>query len=372
MTLFTIKGAGMEFSINKTTFSEALSLVTSVVPERSARAIMQNLMLTGNSDNTITLSATDLEIGLKITLDVQDMKDPVSVLLPGSRLNALIKGTYADEVHISIVDNIAEIKTGKGRFQVPGADILDYPSIPDFKPEGAVFIHGDDFVEAVQKTVFATAKGDTRYALNGIYVSVNENGADFVASDTHRLSLIKKKIRNPDNSVFDGIILTKGMTTLSRLASGSDIVEINITANELQAKTANASLIIRKVEGMFPRYNDVIPAKSDSCVVVDREELMRGLHSIGLMTSDETKAVSFGVNEGFLEISASSENGEGTIRLDAETHGGAIDIKFNYTFLIDVLKNIGEDTVNIQYKDADNPARIDSGDFLYVIMPINR
>lgn len=362
----------MEFSINKSLFSESLSLVTSVVPERSARAVLQNLMLIGNADNTITLAATDLEIGLKISLEVSNLKEPASVLLPASRLNALVKGSYADELFIDIQDNRAEIKTKQGRFQIPGQDVIDYPSIPDFKAEGAVFIHGDDFVEAVQKTVFATAKGDTRYALNGIYAVIKEGHAEFVSSDTHRLSLVKKKIRNPDNSAFDGIILTKGMTTLSRLASGNDVVEINITDNEMLARTPNASIVIRRVEGMFPRYNDVIPPKSESHFTVAREELLRTLHSIGLMTSEESRSVILAVGNGSLNISASSENGEGNMRLDAEVVGTDIEIKFNYQFLIDVLKNLSDDTVTVQYKDADNPARIDAGDFMYVIMPINR
>lgn len=362
----------MEFTINKSTFSDALSLVTSVVPERSARAILQNLMLTGNDNSTITLSATDLEIGLKITQDVSEMQDPTAVLLPASRVNALVKGSFSDELHITIQDYKAEIKTRQGRFQVPGLDVMDYPSITEFAGEGAVFIHGDDFADAVQKTVFATAKGDTRYALNGIYLNINDATAEFVSSDTHRLSLVSKKIRNPDAVQAEGIMLTKGMTTLARLASGVDVVEMLITANEMLAKTSNATIIIRRVEGMFPRYHDVIPPKSDMHVTVKKDELLRSLHSIGLMSSDESKSVMLAVGESSLSLSASSENGEGNLTLDAETVGTPLEIKFNYTFLVDVLKNIGEDKVTIQYKDNDSPARIDAGDFMYVIMPINR
>ena len=362
----------MEFSINKSIFSEALSLIATVVPERSARAILQNMLLIGNADNTITLAATDLEIGLKMTIETLSMQEPGQVLLPASRLNALVKGSFADELHISIQDNRAELKTKHGRFQIPGLDVVDYPTIPDFKAEGAIFVHGDDLVDAVQKTVFATAKGDTRYALNGIYVNIGEHGAEFVASDTHRLSLVKKKVRNPDNSAFDGIILTKGMSILSRLAAGCDVVDINITANELLARTPSAEIIVRRVEGMFPRYNDVIPPKSESSFSVGRDELLRDLHSIGLMTSDESRAVLFQVESGVLTLSASSENGEGDIRIDAEIVGQDVEIKFNYVFLVDVLKNLDDDKVTVQYKDAENPARIDSGDFMYVIMPINR
>ncbi|MCC8190409.1 MAG: DNA polymerase III subunit beta, partial [Planctomycetes bacterium] len=352
----------MEFTIRKTVFSDALSLVTSVVPDRSARAVLQNLMLTGNPDGTLTLAATDLEIGLKISVETLSLTDPGAVLLPASRLTALVKGSYADEISMDIQDNRAELRTKQGRFQLPGQDIIDYPSIPDFKAEGAVYIHGDDFIDAVQKTIFATAKGDTRYALNGIYLTINEAQAEFVASDTHRLSLVKKKVRNPDNAAVDGIILTKGMTTLARLAAGNDVVEINITANELLARTPNASIVVRRVEGMFPRYNDVIPAKSDSSFSVNREELLRTLHTIGLMTSEDSKSVLFATREGMIDISASSENGEGNMHLDADVVGANVEIKFNYLFLVDALKTIADDTVTVQYKDSDNPARIDSGE----------
>ncbi len=362
----------MEFSINKSVFSEALSLVNTVVPERSARPVLQNLMLSGNDDNTITLSATDLEIGLKINLEVTNMQEPCQVLLPASRLNALVKGAYTDEIFMSVQENRAEIKTKQGRFQIPGLDITDYPTIPDFKADGAVVIHGDDFADAVQKTIFATAKGDTRYALNGIYLNISESSAEFVASDTHRLSLVKKKLKNPDNSAYDGIILVKGMSTLARLAAEKDVVEINLTPNEMLARTPNAILVIRKVEGMFPRYHDVIPAKSDNICTVDRNELMRALQNVGLMASDESKSVVFTITQSVLSLSANSENGEGNLNLDAEISGPDLEIKFNYTFLIDVLKNLSEDKVTIQYQDADSPARIDSGDFMYVLMPINR
>ncbi len=234
-----------------------------------------------------------------------------------------------------------------------------------------MFIHGDDFAEAVQKTVFATAKGDTRYALNGIYVSVSDNHAEFVASDTHRLSLVKKKIRNPDAVTADGIMLTKGMTTLARLAAGNDVVELVVTANEMLAKTPNAMLVIRRVEARCATRSRS-QRRTTRRILLQREEMLRSLHSIGLMSADESKSVLFSIANGMVNLSASSENGEGNLRLDAETTGDPIEVKFNHVFLVDALKNIAEDKVTIQYKDADNPARIDAGDFLYVIMPINR
>ncbi len=362
----------MEFTIQKNPFSDALSLLASVVPERSSKQILQNLKLTGNADSTITLSATDLEIGITQTLEVTDLKDPISVLLPASRLNALVKASFTEEFHIDIQDNRMEVKTKQGHFTLMGQDSTDYVTIPEFNPAGAVFMHGDDFADAVQKTVFATAKGDTRYALSGVYLNVSEQIADFVASDTHRLSLSKKKIRNPDQVAFDGILLGKGMNILARLAAGMEVVEIALTQNELLARTHNASLFIRRIDGMFPRYQDVIPPKRDSRFTVNKEELQRGLQQIGLTSPEESKSVLFRITAGNLCLSSQSDSGAGDLNIDAETTGEKVEIKFNYLFLLDAVKNIPEATVTVQFKDDDNPVRIDSGDFLYVLMPMNR
>ncbi|MDR1519672.1 MAG: DNA polymerase III subunit beta [Planctomycetota bacterium] len=362
----------MEFSIEKQAFSEALSQICGVVPERCARLILQNLMLTLNPDDTITLAGTDLEIGLKITLAVKQARDAGAILLPASRLNALVKGSLANELRLAAENNLAEISAKHGRFQLPGMETADYPAIPEIKDDGAIFIHGDDFADAVQKTVFATAKGDTRYTLNGIYMNIDGDAAEFVASDTNRLSYLKKAVRNPDHAKSGGILITKGMTTLARLAADSDALQIKFTENAMLAKTANAEIVIHLVEGIFPRYAEVIPPKSETSFTVGREELLLSLQSAGIMSPEEVKGVLFSLSPGRLDLSTSSDHGEADIGLDAELSGPEISIKFNYLFLIDVLKNLSDDKVVIQYTDGDKPVRIDSGDFMYVLMPINR
>ena len=361
----------MEFNITKSSFSEALSLICAITPDRSVRPILQNFKLVLNPDRSLVLSATDLEIGLSLSLRAEKAEGEGSVLLPATRLNNLIKGSVTKEISFKIDENQAEIRTDKGRFHIPGQETTDYPIIPDFKENGSFLMHGDEFSDAVQKTVFAAAKGDTRYALNGIFMNLFEEEIEFVASDTHRLSYIKKKIRNPDKVKSDGIIIIKGMTTLARLATSTDVIKIRLGDNELMAKTENAVLFVRRVEGIFPRYRDVIPAISDSKVSVNREELMNSLNSVGILSPEETHRVVMGLSAKQVFLSGNSDFGEGKIHLEAELEGPELEVKFNYLFLIDALKNMSTEKISLQYKDAGSPVRIDDGDFMYVIMPIN-
>lgn len=361
----------MEFTVNRMHFSETLSLINTIVPERSAKLVLQNFRLEGR-ENSIVLSATDLETNLVISLPVSVMKDPGQVLLPVSRLNSFIKTMTEDEITITVTDNQATVSGVRKNVLIPGMDVADYPMLSQFQEEGAILIHGEDIADAVQKTAFATSKGDNRYSLSGIFINIAGAKAEFVASDTHRLSLVTKKIRNTADTVCEGIFQLKGMSLLSKLAASSDIVTINITKEELQAKTDNAYISVRRVEGMFPKYQDVIPPKSDAYFVVGRESLQNALVGCGLFASEDSKSVEFGVSGNRVHLSTKSERGTGDMDIDAEVHGPDVDIKFNYIFILDVLKNIKEENISIQYQDEARPARIDSEDLMYVIMPINR
>ncbi|MDR2390064.1 MAG: DNA polymerase III subunit beta [Planctomycetota bacterium] len=362
----------MEFSIDKTAFSETLSLIVSVIPERSIRTVLQNLFLKGNADNTLTMRGTDLDIGLKITLDARNLREPGEILLPAMELNSRVKNSRGDELFFTIAEQRAEIRTNGGnRYTINGMGTDDYPIMPDVHEGGYIGMHGDELADAVQKTIFATAKGDTSYALNGVYVSFDGDSAEFVASDTSRLSRVKKDIKN-SGAKGTGIIIPKGMNILAHLASGLDMVELALTEKALMAKTPNAAVVVQLVEGVFPRYRDVIPAKSDCYFTVKREELLDILQSVAPFSTD-SRTVLFELHGESLFLSSKTGDGsEAHGGLAVEPHGPDIALGFNYNYIMDGLKHIGDETVSIQYKDANSPARIDSCGFLYILMPIQR
>ncbi|MDR1535679.1 MAG: DNA polymerase III subunit beta [Planctomycetota bacterium] len=361
----------MNFSVDKQEFSAALSLVCSVIPERSIRLILQNLLLKAESDG-ITLVGTDLEAGVRITLPGGRVESPGAVLLPAARLNSVVKGSLANELRISVENELAEITTRQGRFQIPGQADTDYPVFPEMGAGGAVFIHGDDFVDAVQKTAFATAKGDTRYALNGIYLDIGEDGLEFVSSDTNRLSHVRKSLRNPEKTAGNGILIPRGMAILAKMAAGRDVLQLKMGANDLLAKTENADMVIHRVEGVFPRYREVIPPPSDFSFTVNREELIATLQNAGAVSSPEFQTVKLALAGDHLNVTAKSDFGEANLNLDAELKGPELELRFNYVYLNEGLKNMRAEKIAVQYTNEKDPVRIEDGDFLYVLMPMDR
>lgn len=362
----------MKFSCSRAKLSEALSLIADVLPARAAKAVLQNVQLTGNADGTITLAATDLEIGLRYTLEVENLADAGTALLPGARLIGLVRDDWAETAHLAIEGDRAELRTENGTFHLVGGAGEDFPQIKQLEEKDAVEINGSDFAEAVRKTAFATARDETRFALNGILLSIDKGTAEFVASDTHRLSLVRKKVRNKGGAKTEAIIITKGMSTLAKLAESQETVRLQLTPHELIAQTANATLVTRLVDGQFPRYRDVIPKDLENKVTIARDMMMNTLRLVGQMTNEETRSVTLSSGDGKLLVSATgSEAGDGQVEIPAETEGkDELAISFSYIYVVDALRVLDTDKVTLLFRDSDSPARLDVDDFTHVIMPI--
>jgi len=361
----------MFFSCSRAKLEHALSLLHEVVPSRSSKPILQNVHIQGQDDSSILLSATDLEIGVRYRLEVDDLREPEGVLLPCSRFFGLVRDDWSETIAVHIENNRAEIQSQNGTFQLAGSPDAEFPPIGVLGEKDFVVISGQDVVDAIQKTLFATARSDTRFALNGILLGIDKTTVDFVASDTHRLSLVKKKVKNKGGVKSEAIIITKGMTTISKLASGQEEVRMRLTGHELIAETNAGTVVTRLVDGQFPRYRDVIPKDLGKRITVGKELLAKALRLGGQLTNEDTRSVSLAAGGDRLLVSITgSEVGEGKIEIDAHIEGGDCAAAFNYLYIVDVLRVLDDNEVTLQLQDSEHPARIDVGDFTHVIMPI--
>ena len=361
----------MHFSCSRAPLAEVLSTLTEIVPSRGTRPVLQNILLEGQADGEITLSATDLQIGMSQRLMVGELRDPERVLLPAARLYGIIRDEWADELTVDIKENRASITTTSGQFRLVGSAPEEFPALAGEEDTPEAHIAGSDIAEAVHKTAFATAHGDTRFALNGVFVCIEKGQIEFVASDTHRLSLVKKKIKNKAGENAQGIVVTKGMTTLAKVAAEQDDVALSMTPQQFIARTPTSRVVIRLVDGQFPRYRDVLPRDLGNTVTVNRELLIKTLRLGGQLSSEETRCVTFGAAANRLLLSVSGADvGEAKIEIDAKVVGGEVSASFNYLYVMDALRVMDDEEITLQLKDSEHPARIDVGDFTHIIMPI--
>lgn len=359
----------MKFTCRRDLLSENLALLSEVIPARGPKAILKNVLISG-SDGAIEMTGTDLEIGMKCTMQVDAMENPEKILLPAHRLAAIARDEWAETMTFAVEDNRAKITTENGMYSLAGEGSDEYQDIGSIPEEQVFSIRGAAIEDAIRKTAFAVSRTDTRFVLNGIYLELGKNKLTFASSDTHRLSAVTKDVDADDIKPTQCIATLKGMQTLSKIASGEDSIKMHLGDRSITAKTENITLICSLIEGQFPKYKDILPKERGKAVSFDREKMISTLRLGSQFSNEETQAISLEGTQTRLRVDVSGgESGEGCIEIDAECDT-SFSIKLNYQYLLDLLRIADDRQATLYVQDETHPLKFESLDFVHVIMPV--
>lgn len=379
---------------------DAINLVSGAVAARSPKPQLGCVKLVASKSGgagELTLSATDAEIALRLSISQVDVQKAGEVLIPADKLRAIVSAEDGEPTLTLESDGeMCSIKGADAHFKVYGYPAADFPPIPEFAdvvagkmdaPKAkAVLTHpAGSLSQLVARTLFATARETSRYAINGVLFKRDGKRLEMVATDGRRLALARAPLSGGDKDAkaVSCIIPSKGLGMLMKLISQHDEpVQIAITDAQIlfsfgtAASPGRAVLVSNLVEGSFPPYEDVIPKDQDKKVTFDRDVLASAVRRAALLTNEESRGVrmNFKGKDKLLELSSrAAEVGEAQIRCDlAGYDGDDVEIGFNPTFVTDALKVISEPEVIMELKAGNKPGLIKSGtDFMYVVMPVS-
>lgn len=361
----------MKFVCQRQMLQQALGVLNSVIPSHSIRPVLQNIRFEAIDDRTLVLSATDLDIGMTYTIDVDQLEDPETLVLPASKLNGIIREAWGDSIAFEIKDAKATILTERGRFNIIGEQGDDFPVIEQLDESKSIEIRAEDMLKAVSRVLFATARNEAMYSLAGVYVNIEGDTMEIVATDTHRLALSTKKLHTPAANPMKAIVLSKGMAELCKLLHNEEMIRVQITDTMFLARTSRATVVSHLIEGQFPRYKEVIPSGFEKSMTVKRDELMQALRQAALLTNEVTRAVKLTTMDKMVVIqSVAPEMGEAKIELDAEVVGEETTVSFNCQYISDMLKVLDCEMVTMQLRDKNSPGMVQTEDYIYVVSPI--
>jgi len=245
-------------------------------------------------------------------------------------------------------------------------------------PKADVFIEVDPdvFVSMVRRTTFAAAEERGRFALNGVFLTVDgKDDIEMVAADGARLALVTKKVSNPHSLSFDCIVNKKALEQAARLASLAESpVKVWVTERLFCAENERGFVCCLLIEGSFPDYKAILPREPAIRVELPRAQLANVVRRAGFLTTRDTRAVDFEFAKGLLTIrSESPDLGQSDLKLPIDYEGAAAEISLNPEFLEDMLQLVENDTVKMEITDRGSPCLIKSGfDFIYVVSPVVR
>lgn len=369
---------------------DAINLISGVVASRSPRPQLKCVKLTATKDGAagqLMLEATDAELSMTLLTERVDVEQPGEALIPADKLAQIVRAEENEPtLTLEVEGDTTHIRGADAHFQLRGFEAKDFPEVPGFSSTlsdaSSFTVKAGSLTDLVRRTLFAAARENSRYAINGVLVRREGKKLEFVATDGRRLAFCRTTLAE-EGEPITCIVPSKALTMLSKLVDDPDeVVTVSISDNQIVFAfsagdgTGRALIASNLVEGSFPPYEDVIPKGHDIKVTFERDVLSSAVRRAALLTNEESRGVRLAFTSGDKKLELSSrvpEMGEARIEVDLTSmDGDDLEIGFNPGFITDALRVIDDPQVMLELKAPNKPGLLRSGaDFVYVVMPVN-
>jgi len=360
----------MKFKVEKSKLITAIQTVQNVITSKSALPILSNILIEVQT-NTLKLIATDLDIGITCVIPV-DIQEAGAITVPAKRFSDIIKEFPMEMVNISTKkNNQVTIDAQMCQFKIMGLAKEEFPKLPEFKDQKVIKINQGVFKQMLSLTVFAVSLDETRYVLNGILFKINKGLFTLVATDGKRLAIAERKLAVESELEISMIVPLKTIQELNRNLKDEGELSLVVSSNQALFDLGSVGIVSRLIEGEFPDYKQVIPSASENKMKVDRDQFLLAVKRAALLATPDYQAVKLEIFKNKLVISKSTPDvGEFHEELAVEYQGKELVIGFNPVYLIDILKNLNEETVNLEMVDGEKPGVIRLSGYVYIVLPM--
>src|SRR6266566_2739244 len=366
----------MNLTVSKEQIINGLQAVQNVVSTRTTLPILSNVLLRAENDR-LEFTATDLDVTISCGVEAK-VKKPGASTVPVKKLFGIVRELTNVDIDLEVDEkNVCSIQSGASYYKINGLNAVEFPPLPNFKEEKKVVLPQETLKSMMKKTSFAISTDESRYVLNGIFISLKDHKMTMVATDGRRLALVDEEVDVSEKSQGEFIVPAKAVNELNRLLQDKGEVEIryadNQAAFELKDEKGFSILIITKlIEGSYPNYRQVIPAEAKERIALGREEFLHALRRAEIMTSEKQNSVKLNFGKNSLSITANSPDvGEARELLAINYKGKEMAIAFNPGYVIEPLNALTDDEVFLELIDELSPGVLKiNGPFLYVVMPM--
>jgi DNA polymerase III subunit beta len=353
-----------------------LQTVTRVASTRSAVQALSGVMISAQNGSTPELLATDMEIGLRVPLQAE-VSRPGAAVLPARLLLDVARSLPAEQLTMELrsAEQDVELICGPTTFHLRTLRAEDFPSLPTPSPDSRVVLPAEAFVQTVSRVARSASRDETRPVLTGILMSASGTELRMVATDSYRLSVKETTLDSALDGSLEANVPARALQELVRIAQPAmgDSVAVSVGQNQVIFELGDVVLSSRLIDGQFPNYRQLLPESVEHELRLASAELTDVVRRISLL-AQKNAPLRLSFSEGALTVSAQTPDvGEASESIPVPFHGEPFEIGFNPEFLRDGLESVESEELVLKLISPLRPGLIespDTGDFVYLIMPI--
>ena len=375
----------MELVIQQSDLAFAVAKAMGSVSAKSPMPLLSCLLIEAEK-NGVRVTGTDLEITTAVMVPAT-VSAVGKVAVSGRHFSDVVKKIPRGDLQVALKGDQLEVRygDGKGWAKFPTQDHADYPRVPDLKAETRIALDGETLARMAARTGYAASTDASRPQLSGVLVHGGEKQMVLVATDGHRLARASRK-GSFNGLAKDGVIVpSRALAAVSRTAEeATGPVEVEIAGSRNQAGFSaqigdyNVQVLVRLLQGPYPNYEQVIPKSNAREVTVGREALLEAVDIVASHADNVTRQVRFSLAPGKLGVSSATELGAGRHEIAADYQGDEMEIGYNASYLIDMLRSLASEKVVLRLGTALGAGLVEpvgglpdpEEDLLCLIMPL--
>jgi DNA polymerase III subunit beta len=362
----------MKFTCEKSVLQNSISTVQKAVTGKSTMPILQGILI-NVLDNEIILSASDKDLSIE-TKFATEVFENGSIVVDAKLFGEIIRKLPNDVIQINTIgNNTVEIICQKSKFNLIYMNADDFPEMPKINEDMLFKVSQKILKNMIKGTIFATAQDETRPILTGILFEVKNDKLNLVALDGYRLALISEYINN--ENAISVVIPGKTLSEVSKILNDDDIdVNITFTPNHILFSLNETRIISRLLEGEFIKYSSIIPNEFNLKIITKRDELISCLERASLLAKEgNTNLIKLSIEDDNMVITSNSQLGMVREEINIILQGQPLQIAFNSKYLIDVLKNMEDEEISMEFSSSVSPCIIknkEKDNCTYLVLPV--
>ena len=364
----------MKLIFTKSSLNKAVGIVMKAVPTRTTMSILECILIDA-STNEIKFTANDMELGIE-TIVEGEIIEKGKVAIDAKIFSEIVRKLPDNDITIETDDNYTStITCEKSKFNIAGKSGDDFSYLPVIIKEKSISLSQFTLKETINQTIFCTSPNDNNKMMTGELFEVKDNVLKVVGLDGHRIAIRNINLSGNADDV-KVVVPGKTLNEISKILSSDaeSVVNIYFTNNHILFEFDNTMVVSRLIEGEYFKINQMLSSDYETKVVINKKEFLDSIDRANLLIREgDKKPIIINITDGSLEVKVQSAIGSLNEDIDINKEGKDIMFGFNPKFLIDALRVIDDETVDIYLVNPKAPCfiRDKEENYIYLILPVN-
>ena len=364
----------MKLSFSKSNLLNGINIVLKAVPAKTTMSILECILIDATTGD-IKLTGNDMELGIETKVE-GSILERGKIAIEAKLFSEIVRKLPDSEVIIESDDKYnVSITCEKASFKIAGKSGDEFSYLPMIEKNGHISLSQFTLKEVIHQTIFSIAPGDTNKLMTGELFEVFENELKVTSLDGHRISIRKVTLKDtyPKQKV---VVPGKTLIEVSKILSGDTDKDVIIFfgRNHILFEFEDTLVVSRLIEGEYFRINQMLSGDYETKMTINKKDFLESIErSVLLIRENDKKPIILNLQNQILEMNLTSMMGTMKEEILVHKQGKDIMIGFNPKFLIDALRVIEDQTVDIYMVNSKAPCfiRDEQQSYVYLILPVN-